>query len=189
MGLPILFRGPPPPPTITGAAGSTFAATVAASGLERFSAVGSSAFGFAADAAASETFSGAASSLFTWTAAAAGAERFIATVASGFGFASAAAGVHVVPLPPTPGTRGARFVPPRRPRRRRITVAGASAFGMHLDARGRLLDQQLVVGQGASVLAFTAAGSVTLDFESLRIALEDEAWLLGIDDQELVPAS
>lgn len=185
MGLPILFRGLPPPPTITGAGASTFAASVAASGLERFSAVGASAFGFAADAAASETFSGGASSSFTWSDAATATERFVATATGGFGFASAAAAVHIVPLPPAPERRAAVFVPPRRPRRARISGAAASAFGMRVEARGRLLDRPVIVGQGRSAFAFAAAGSATLDLEPLRIALEDEAWLLGIDDQEL----
>lgn len=205
MGLPILFRGSPSPPTLTGAGASTFRASVGASGREVFAGSGGSAFGFASVAdgreafrgVASSTFGGAiavagaqrfagdAASSFTWMAEVAGDQRFVGGAASAFGFSPSGFGAAIGPLPPPPPLAGMRITP-QRLRPRPISAQVAIAFGMRVEARAAVLEP--LVLRGASRFAAGLGGTGALDLAPLRIALEDEAFLLGIDDRELAPA-
>ena len=209
MGLPILFRGMP---SVTGSAASTFSAQVMAGAREVFAGAaasaagfasaatssqtvagdGASAFGYTAAAVASETFAGEATSIFAWTDAVAGQERFIAEGASAFTFAPSGFEMAIGPLPSAPPLAGPRPAPRRR-QLVPVTARGASAFAMRTQARALhatppIARAPALVSHGASHFAATASGLGALDLGPVRIAREDEAVLLGIDDEELVVA-
>ena len=175
----------------TGTAASSHGFALAAAGLERFQAAGGSTFPAIDSAAAEQRFVGDAASSFGFSTAGSADTAPPVTGAGGSTFVASVVGSGAISGPPLPttGGGGAGFVVPRRPRRARIVGASASAFGIRVEGRGLVRERQLVVGRGAIAFRAALAGSATLDLEPLRIALEDEAWLLGIDDEELVPAS
>ncbi|HZP97217.1 MAG TPA: hypothetical protein VFC31_12935 [Candidatus Limnocylindria bacterium] len=177
--------------TFTGAAASTFVWTVGAAAYERFSGTGAGAFGFAHVAAASGTFAAEATSIL-WTDVVASDERLIADGASAFTFAPSGSAVAIGPLPSAPPLAGPRLAPRRR-QLVPVTARGASAFAMRMRARALHATPPIarapsLVSHGASHFAATASGLGALDLGPVRIAREDEAVLLGIDDEELVVA-
>ena len=174
----------------TGAAASTFQWTAGAEAQERFTGEGTTAFGFGTEAAASGTFAGEATSIL-WTDAVASDERVIAEGASAFTFAPSGVAVAIAPLPPPP--LGGPRLAPRRRQLVPVTARGASAFALRTRARALHATPPIsrapaLVSHGASHFAATASGLAALDLGPVRIAREDEAVLLGIDDEELVVA-
>lgn len=208
MGLPILFRGVP---SVTGSAASTFSAQVTAGAREVFAGAAATAFGFASAATSSQTFVGDGASAFgctvaavasetfageatsiLWTDAVAVDERLIAEGASAFTFAPSGVAVAIGPLPSAPPLAGPRLAPRRR-QLLPVTARGASAFAMRTRARALHATPPIarapsLVSHGASHFAVTASGLGALDLGPVRIAREDEAVLLGVDDEELLVA-
>ena len=175
----------------TGDVASSYGFALAAAGLERFQAAGGSTFPAIDSATAEQRFVGDAASSFGFSTAGSADTAPPVTGAGGSTFVASVVGSGAISAPPLPttGGGGAGFFAPRRPRRARIVGAAASAFGIRVEGRGLVRETQRVGRSRRDHFRARLGGSATLDLEPLRIALEDEAWLLGIDDEELVPTS